>query len=405
MLQRQISKAHIRAAPAVVAAALIAAIALTILDLPLGALPLQLKNKDFANYWMAGHLLHDGKGATLFGPPAAYLEAMRAVFGADYPWHNWSYPPHAALLLLPLGVLGFLPGMAVFLGVTLAVYVCALQSLRPRWTGISVIQLLPFIAGNLVATQNGFLTAALLIGGLALRDRRPLLAGVLFGLLTFKPQLGLLLPILLICERRWLSIAAATATTLALVVVSIAVFGPESWTGYFRYVAPYQTEVMNTLGGDFPHMMGSAFGSARSLGLDAYAAMWVHAPFAVIGFSLLLFGLWRLTDANARAFLTLIAGMLVVPYSAAYDFGALATFAALWPFSGDERKPGPGLRALLILAAALPMAILPLGQAGLPLTPVLLLAVAVALLANEGAFRLRDGTLPILPRRSKVQQE
>lgn len=404
MLQRQTSKVQFRVAAAIVAAAFIAAAILAVAGLPLDALPLQVKNKDFANYWMAGRLLLDGNGAVLFGKPEGYLEAMRAVFGADYPWHNWSYPPHAALILLPLGLLGFLPGMAVFLGVTLALYVLALQALRPRWTGVSIIQLLPFVAGNLVAAQNGFLTAALLIGGLGLRDRRPIVAGILFGMLTFKPQLGLLLPVLLICERRWRSIAAAAATAIALVLMSVAVFGPQSWIGYFRYVAPYQAEVMNTLGGDFPHMMGSAFGSARSLGLDAQTAMWVHMPFAALAAGLVLFGLWRLADADARAFLTLIAGMLVVPYSAAYDFGALATFAALWPLSNKERQPRPLLRVLLILIAALPMAMLPLGQAGLPLTPVLLLAAAAALLANEGAFRFRDGTSPILPRPSKAPQ-
>ncbi|MDB5524192.1 MAG: conserved rane protein of unknown function [Rhizobium sp.] len=403
MLQRQISRAPRYLAIGIITFAVAAAIGLAILGLPIDSLPFQLKNKDFTNYWMAGQLALNGNGPTLFGRPTDYFEAMKAIFGADYPWHNWSYPPHAALLLLPLGVLGYLPGMAIFLGFTLALYVLSLQSLRPNWTPIAVILLLPFLAGNLVSTQNGFLTTALLVGGLALRDRRPVFAGILFGVLTFKPQLGLLLPILLLYERRWMVIATATITAIALILSSILAFGIQSWTDYFRYIAPYQTEIMNTFGGDFPHMMGSAFGSARSLGFDAAQAIWVHMPFAVAGFGLFLFSLWRLEDIDARSFALLIAGMLIVPYSVAYDFGALATFAALWPFGNDKRQPGLPLRLALILVAILPIGMLPMGQAGLPLTPAILLGAFVALLTSEGAFRF-NGTSSSPAKPSRMPQ-
>jgi hypothetical protein len=399
----EVSRSAIYLLIALVATTVAIAVLLGIAAPRIDSLPLQVKNKDFANYWMAGRLALSGDGPTLFGKPAEYFEAMRAVFGADYPWHNWSYPPHAVLFLLPLGMLGFLPAMAIFLGLTLTLYVLAVQSLRPHWSPIAGILLLPFIVANLVATQNGFLTAALTIGGLALRGRAPVAAGIMFGLLTFKPQLGFLLPVLLLCERRWLVIAVAAVTAIVLVLVSVMAFGMESWIDYIRYVAPYQTEVMNNLGGDFPRMMGSTFGSARSLGLDAATAMWLHLPFAAAGFVLLLFGLWRLEDFHARAFVTLIATMLIVPYSVAYDFGAVATYAALWPI--DRGRPQPGLltRLPLILTAVLPIAMLPMGQAGLPLTPFILLAAMTMLLAERGALRLNE-TSATLPRQSREQR-
>jgi hypothetical protein len=388
---------------AVVLATVAAAILLSFAASPVGQLPFQMKNKDFANYWMAGHLMLEGRGSLLFGKPDDYFAAMKAVFGADYPPHNWSYPPHAVLILLPLGQLGYLQAMALFLGLTLALYLLAVQSLRPNWTPMAAILLTPFIVGNLVVTQNGFLTAALMIGGLALRDRKPVTAGILLGLLTFKPQLGLLLPILLVYERRWMVILAAVATTIMVVLASILAFGPQSWLDYISYVVPKQADIMNTFGGDFPHMIGSAFGSARSLGLDAASAMRIHLPFALAGFVLFLLSLWRLRNANARAFAMLIANMLVVPYSVAYDFGALATFAALWPLDRREPLPALPLRLSLILAAILPIGMLPLGQAGLPLTPLILLAAFLALLADEGRLPV-SGTSPMLPRPSKAPQ-
>lgn len=403
MQQRQSLRPLILILTVVIIAAA-AAMALTFSSPPVDLLPFQVKNKDFANYWMAGHLMLDGHGSVIFGKPDNYFAAMKTVFGADYPPHNWSYPPHAVLFLLPLGLFGYMPAMALFLGFTLSLYLLAVQSLRPSWTLVAAILLTPFIVGNLVATQNGFLTAALMVGGLALRDRKPVMAGILFGLLTFKPQLGLLLPLLLIYERRWAVIAATAATTIVLVVLSILAFGPQSWSDYVRYIVPKQTDIMNTFGGDFPHMIGSAFGSARSLGLDAASAMRIHLPFALVGFALFLLSLWRLSSPQSRAFAMLIANMLVVPYSVAYDFGALATFAALWPLDRQQPLPALPLRLSLILVAILPIGMLPLGQAGLPLTPLILLAAFATLLSDEGKRQV-NGTSSMPPRPSKLLPE
>lgn len=353
----------------------------------LADLPLQVRNKDFANYWMAGKLSLGGSAELLFGPPHAYFDAMKSVFGADYPWHNWSYPPHAVLFLLPLGGLDFLPAMALFLGLTLALYLVALATLEARWSPMAVLLLIPFVVANLVSTQNGFLTTALMIAGLSLRARNPVLAGVLLGILTFKPQLGFLLPILLIAEGRWSAIFSAAATTVLLFAVSLLIFGIDSWTDYFAFIAPYQTEVMNTLGGDFPFMMGSAFGSARSYGLSAETAFLLHLPFAAAGICLFALSLWKIADFHARAFATLLASLIITPYSVAYDFGAVATFAALWPVAARHEATPSYLRIPLLLVATLPIVMLPLGKVGLPLTPIVLLAALGGLLASEGAFR------------------
>ena len=90
---------------------------------------------------------------------------------------------------------------------------------------------------DIFAGQNGFLTWALMIAGLAQLGRRPVLSGVCFGLLTIKPQLGLLLPLMLVLTGQWRSIMAAIATTAALVVATGLLFGFDICTG-FRMPAP-----------------------------------------------------------------------------------------------------------------------------------------------------------------------
>ena len=57
---------------------------------------------------------------------------------------------------------------------------------------VATLLLAPTTTICLVAGQSGFLLAALLVGGLQLVARRPILAGILFGSLTYKPQFGVL---------------------------------------------------------------------------------------------------------------------------------------------------------------------------------------------------------------------
>ena len=83
---------------------------------------------------------------------------------------------------------------------------------------------------NIGHGQNGFLTAALIGGALVMLDRRPLLAGVLFGLLAYKPQFGLMVPLVLAVSGRWRCFAAAAATVALLALATTAAFGPHIWT-------------------------------------------------------------------------------------------------------------------------------------------------------------------------------
>src|SRR5262245_15913578 len=88
-----------------------------------------LATRDFANYWMAGHLAISGEQQELF-TQSAYYERLKQAFGADYPIHNWGYPPHVLLLLWPLGLLQYKPALVSFLSLTLVMLVTAVWSFR-----------------------------------------------------------------------------------------------------------------------------------------------------------------------------------------------------------------------------------------------------------------------------------
>ncbi len=71
-----------------------------------------------------------------------------------------------------------------------------------RREAIALVLASPLTAWNFIAGQSGFLTAAFLGGALLFLERRPVVAGVFIGGLTYKPQFGILLPVALIAVRR-----------------------------------------------------------------------------------------------------------------------------------------------------------------------------------------------------------
>ena len=77
--------------------------------------------------------------------------------------------------------------------------------------------------------QASFFLAVLFVGGLAVLPRRPLLAGVLFGFLTVKPQLGLLLPAALLIMGEYRAFATASIAAGLLVALSLVLFGLGPW--------------------------------------------------------------------------------------------------------------------------------------------------------------------------------
>jgi len=372
-----------------------------------------LANKDFANYWIASRLVLSEQTMDLFGPWSEYFQHLRKQFGENYPWHNWSYPPHYIFFILPLGFLEYKISMIVFLLVTGLFFLYFLKLYAQERIDWAVFVSTPFILLNTWIAQNGFLTGGLALGALALRERRPILAGILLGGLTVKPQLGILFPILLLAERRWRVMISAAVSSLVLVALSALVFGVESWSGYLNHVIPYQTLVMREFTGSFHTMMPSVYGLARRYGIEADSALLSHAVVAVPLTFLTIGALFRLRDPRAREALTLTATFIVTPYALNYDFGLLVgALTILAPHRDRFLREPLVVRALIGSVILLPVVMMPLGKIGIPIAPPILLGVfAIILVAftpplspapprsparaagRQGCSRPRDGQL------------
>ena len=337
----------------------------------------RLEKMDFTNYWVGSKLILGGRAMELFSGQQTYFAALREFAGPDIGWHNWSYPPHYLFFIMPFGLFGYLPAAAVFLALTLCIYLHAVSLSAGGSRMLLLLLLLPAILGNVVFIQNGFLISALFVYGLTLRQSRPVLAGIALGMLTIKPQLGFLLPILLIFERRWTVMLSATATASIMIGLAALIWGPQAWVGYFTVNLPYQGDVMLHLTGIFTHMMPSVYGSLRALSVAPDTALLAHLPVALLSFIAYLICLRRTDGLQARATATVFATFMISPYSLIYDFCALAAVAALAVVSAVEtgalnRRNGLLGLVPLFVVCLLPLLTLPLALAGLPVSPVII---------------------------------
>jgi hypothetical protein len=384
---------------------------------------------DFSNVYAAGSYVLDGRAAAPFDWPAQHAREQ-AIFGAATPFYGWHYPPYFLFIAGALALMPYAFALALWQGVTLVLYLLMFRAiLSASWPGLSrpstsyspeVIEdvdarhigersdavlrtamaghdgegrrltrdplwpllaiAFPAVLINVGHGHNGFLTAALLGAALTVLDRRPLLAGILFGLIAYKPQFGVLIPLLLAATGRWRAFIAAAGTVALLTVATLIAFGPEVWYAFFASSHLTRVEVLEA-GGTGWHKIQSVFAMARMWGGGvalAYAAQGAVA----IALAAALTWLWRSAAAYPlKAGALVIATILVTPYSLDYDFAVLAPAIAFLATDGLTRGFGAYHKSALAMLWFMPLiartvaehALIPLG------VPAMLLVLALVL--------------------------
>jgi hypothetical protein len=295
--------------------------------------------RDFVDFWSGARLAESGKAALAYNVEA-FNQHQKALVGPASEFKLYSYPPSTMLLSWPLAALPYLPGLAVWtlLGSGLVSW---LLSRLVGWQMAALAAIgAPAAYLNILGGQNGHFTAALLAGGLSLLDRRPVLAGVLLGLLAYKPQVGVLLPVALVAGSRWRSFAAAALTVIGLIAASFVLLGAEAWSGYLDQIK-LETRLIE-LGDDFWHRMQTVFFMLRMFGTGLSAAYFAQACSAVLAV-LALAVVWRTGSALELKAATLVVAMfLATPYAWDYDMVVLP-FVAAW--LTRDASAGRGFRA------------------------------------------------------------
>jgi alpha-1,2-mannosyltransferase len=331
---------------AIIALGLTAHGALDYAGRPLGA--------DFADVWAAGRLALAGRAAAAYDPAVHYAAQQAAFHRLDVPDYSWAYPPQFLWVAAALASLPYLVALAVWQAATAPLYLATVRAIVPRREALLPAIAFPGAFMTLIHGQNAFLTVALLAGGLLVLERRPILAGVLFGLLAYKPQFGLILPLVLACAGRWKTFAAAAATVLATAAACTLIFGVEIWRAFLDNLSFARTVFLEDGSTGF-HKLQSAFAAVRlwsgSIAL-AYAVQGAVAV-AVAGATVLL---WRsAADMRLKSAGLVTACLLATPYSMDYDLALLGPALAWVTAVALERGFRPYEASFLALVYVAPI--------------------------------------------------
>jgi hypothetical protein len=341
--------------------------------------------RDFINVWAGPRLAFSGQLATLFDFPS-YETAIGELFGQPIPFHSWVYPLYALPAFWPLSQLPYFVALAVWTFGSFALFAAVvLRQIAPgeRAAALVVLACASACLINVVGGQNGFLTATLLLGGVLALDRRPLMAGVLFGLLTFKPHLGVVLPFALIALGAWRAFASAAVTFAGLVGLSVALFGVEPWLQYLEATSALQVLTFERFTGFLKFMLSSVLAAGRTFGLPMRIALAIQVAVSLPVIVAACWAVRRTADPCRRAFVLAAAAPLVTPYAFNYDLTALAA-VQVWMLCG--RLPWrPDWSLLSLLGWTLPLTLMYAAMLGLGIAPLVLILLFWASLREAAA--------------------
>jgi arabinofuranan 3-O-arabinosyltransferase len=332
---------------------------------------------DLINFWSGPYLAWHGRAAEIYDL-SAFHAFQQSIVGEHIHVYEYSYPPMLLVLTLPLAFIPYIPALAVWLVGGWFAFYRALRMALPQGRTWLYALATPAVFVNAMAGQNGTWTAALFGAGLGLLDRRPILAGGLLGLLIYKPQCGILIPIALVAGGRWRTLLAAAATAGGLTAIAAIWLGPEIFSGFLRQAALVREFFLED-GTGIWHRSVSVFVAARRLGADVPVAYVVQAVTAAVA-ALVVAAVWfGSASFGIRNAILLLGSCLAIPYLQDYDlvFGALIV---AW-LAQDEHIGQAGKIPLLLASAALiaiPLLSAPLARlTGLELAPLFILPLFV----------------------------
>ena len=349
---------------------------------------------DFSNVYTAGRMVLDGRAADAFDPRLEHA-AEQAIFGEKTPFYGWHYPPFFLALAAALALMPYQLALLVWQGVTLVLYLLAIRAIvasRGREeSGEASLWLLlalayPAVFVNLGHGHNGFLTAALIGFALVILDTRPILAGILFGLLAYKPQFGVMIPLVLLATGRWRTLFAASATVAALIVAATLAFGVEAWRAFFTFAEYTRTVVLET-GETGWHKIQSVFSWARMWGAPVSLAYAMQGAVTLLVAAALIW-LWRSRESFAlKAAALCLGAMLATPYSLDYDLMVLAPAIAFLTIDGFERGFVPWEKSALAFLWAAPLVARGFAQVTFIPPGVIAMLVMFALILHKASVR------------------
>ncbi|MEL6413553.1 MAG: glycosyltransferase family 87 protein [Pseudomonadota bacterium] len=295
---------------------------------------------DYLAFYSASDLVLQGRALDAYDQ-AAFDAALQSHLASDNLGLLWQYPPVLFFLIAPLALLPYKLSYWLWMVATAAILALALRRLnrevQPQ-SGDSnltlwVLMASPIIVGVFVNGQISLLTTALLITAAYRPKTHWVLAGVCAGLLTIKPQLGVIIPFAYLAVGAWRTFGVAALVAITIHGLSAVVFGAESFPAFLSALDRIQTQVATGGADTPPYAMTTLFAQLRIWGVSGTPALWAHIAFAIAVMTFVTWQ-WRIksrADGQSLYLAALLcsAAILITPYAYAYELAALAP-AGLW---------------------------------------------------------------------------
>jgi alpha-1,2-mannosyltransferase len=322
---------------------------------------------DFIAYWAAGKLALAGQAPLAYDFAAHRAVELQVMMVAGLPY---GYPPAFLILAGPFALLPYPVAAVTWVVATWAAYAAAVRLWAPRAFWIAMA--MPPVLINAITGQAGFLVTACFVGGMALLPRRPLLGGMLLGMMVIKPQLGLALPFVLAAGRDWRAFLGAALSSTGFMLLGLLVFGLESHRAWLGNAGLYSSVVADGLAGW--QRMASVYSALRFAGLESVPA-WIAQGIVAAAAVAAAAWLWhRKADWGARAGALAAATALASPYMFGYDTLILIVPMAWLVTRGRHKLPLALCWALMLLGQVQALGF-GAGPNLAPLVPIILLVL------------------------------
>ncbi|MBU3991230.1 MAG: DUF2029 domain-containing protein [Alphaproteobacteria bacterium] len=308
----------------------------------------QVIQADAYSFWAVGTFTVEGRPAHAYDKPANDA-LVDATFGKRAMRSSLSFPysPVILLFLWPLGLLTYPMAWIAFVGCGMLAWFSVLRTIcKDNFSAAAATVAAGGATQSILFGQNGFYTASLFLAGLMVLPRNKGLAGLLFGLLTIKPHLGIALFAALIIWREWRAIFMTMLTVAGLAATATIAFGLQIWQAYLNGSAAFAGKMFSDLQPIIAYRMQSVF-AMNVMKEDWKVGVALHAT-AAIG---ALIVMSRIKGRDQRVAAVVAASALVSPYIFHYDLTMLTGAAAL--LLRNSRRPLES--GIIAIAAAIPV--------------------------------------------------
>ncbi|WP_428523927.1 glycosyltransferase family 87 protein [Roseibium sp.] len=343
---------------------------------------------DFISFWTASAFVLDGAAADAYDFSLVNAFQLETFDQGGLPF---LYPPTWLMVISPFSVLPYRPSALLFEAIQVTALIIACRFLLRDRSFFWILIVFPTVISGVIHGQNSVLNTALMAGALAALDRhRPILAGVLIGLLSYKPQLGILIPIALLAGREYRAFASAAVTTLAFAATSWVVLGTEVWRAFFETIAfaSNWVEVGQTPANKYASMIGWL----RQFGVGNTAGLIAQIGFAAVSIGAVVWAWRQDLPTPLKGSLLVLGTCLATPYLLDYDLALLAIPVMLLIQQGNEtgylefEKPGIALSVFSLLFSSIWGVEMDVTAVGVPSIVLFVLVLRRAIAGHQNAL-------------------